>query len=136
MRPETDPLISPITEPPTDLVFCDENPLSDCRLRIPKATITELHANANEYRESIELQYAVPRMRSRRLPHPPNCYLMRLAHQRFPLKNENKRLTEENDNLKSSLQLETDERAKERAEFEEILMDKQRTIDYKDKSLV
>ncbi len=38
-------------------------------------------------------------------------------------------LTEENSELKSSLQLVTDEKAKERAEFEAILMEKQRTID-------
>ena len=45
-------------------------------------------------------------------------------------------LTEENSELKSSLQLVTDEKAKERAEFEEILMEKQRTIHQYEKRAV
>ena len=44
-----------------------------------------------------------------------------------------KNLTEENSQLKSSLQLVTEERAKERAEFEANLMDKQRKIDQYEK---
>ncbi len=45
-------------------------------------------------------------------------------------------LTEENFELKSSLQLVTDEKAKERTEFEAILMEKQRTIDQYEKRAV
>jgi hypothetical protein len=52
---ETDPLISLIPEPATDSVFDDENPLPDCRLRIPKTTITELDEVTDEHgRESMD----------------------------------------------------------------------------------
>jgi hypothetical protein len=139
MRSENDPEISPIPEPPTDLVFGDdENPLPDCRHRIPKAsTITELHADANEHRESMDWNRKCGTQNAEQTTTSSTSLLPdEIGSSEISLENENKRLTEENDNLKSSLQLATDERDKERAEFEEILMDKQRTIDYKDKSLV
>ena len=56
MKPlaETDPLISLIPEPATDSVFDEENLLPDCRLRIPKTTITELDEVTDKHgRESM-----------------------------------------------------------------------------------
>jgi hypothetical protein len=104
MRPETNPLISSIPEPPTDLVYGDENPLPDCRRRIPKRT--SLPPNEKGSSDISTLQKEIYR------------------------------LTEENSQLKTSLELATDERAREREEFEDILTDKQRAIDQKEKSLV
>jgi hypothetical protein len=84
MRPETNPLISSIPEPPTtDLVYGDENPLPDCRRRIPKDTITDLDDMTDEHHESMEY-----------------------------LKKEITRLSKEIYELQSSVQLAAEERAK------------------------